>query len=168
LQAEQEQDNFTGIPMNGLPDSNMVGEQPQVAPLPPSQMSDPNDPDSSREMQLAWDVWHHRVAEEIYKRFNTMSQFAFKYSRPLAAQVCYTVTRDHRIVNTQLTQRSSNVAFNAMLLLVVNSINGSPLLEFPPGSRRMAVEKAGAFTQNYGQEGFRFTTGDRETIRLRH
>lgn len=169
LRAEKEGDNFEGVPMDGFPDSNMVEQQPLAPMGPPPGLVDPNDPDSSKEMQLAWDLWHRRVAEAIYTKFNSMAQVAlFKYGRPLAAKVNYTVTRDHRIVNAQLTQRSSNVIFNAMLLFLVNSLNGHPILEFPSGSRRMSVEKGGVFTQNYGQEGFRFTTGDRETIRLRH
>ena len=162
--------NFDGVPEQGASDQPpvIIPQQPRTSMLPPARM--PNlqrqEPDSSPEMRLAWDQWHKRVAEAIYERFNAMAQLAFRYSRPIAAYVTYTVTRDGRVVNVQLQQKSPNIAFNTMLLLVVNSISGQKeLLAFPQGSRRMSVEKAGMFTQNYGQQGFKFTTGDSETLR---
>jgi TonB C terminal len=124
-----------------------------------------NDPDDNPDMQLQWDAWHQRVAAAIYQRFSTMAHTAFKFSRPLGAYVSYVVTRDGRIVNVQLQQKSSNIMFNTMLLMVINSLNGqSQLLAFPQGSNRNTVEKGGMFTQNYGMQGFKFTTGDRETV----
>jgi len=164
--------DFNGTPMQGMPaETPQTAMGPTAGPFPgeqaPQNGSASNDPDKSREMQLAWDQWHHRLAEAVYQRFITMSHTAFKYSGPLAAYVSYTVTRDGRVLNTQLQQKSSNVAFNAMIMLVVNSMSGQrDLLAFPPGSRRMTVEKGGQFTENYGpQQGFKFTTGDQETIR---
>jgi FtsZ-interacting cell division protein ZipA len=44
-------------------------------------------------------------------------------------------------------------------------MNGNPVLQFPPGSRRQYVEKTGTFTWNYGQQGFKYTTGDQERIK---
>jgi hypothetical protein len=124
-----------------------------------------NDPDNSPEMQLAWDEWHKRVAAAVYDKFNAIAQMAFKYSQPLSCYVTYTVTNDGRITNVNLPQKSTNVAFNAMVLLVINSISGqTDLLCFPTGSRRMFVNKAGMFTQNYGVQGFKYTTGDREIL----
>jgi len=124
-----------------------------------------NDPDNSPEMQLAWDEWHKRVASAVYDKFNAIAQMAFKYSQPLACYVTYTVTRDGRIINVDVPQKSPNVAFNAMVVLVINSISGqTDLLCFPAGSRRTVVNKAGMFTQNYGVQGFKYTTGDRETL----
>lgn len=124
-----------------------------------------NDPDSgSAEMQLLWDAWHKRVAESIFTRFNSLAQMAFKHSPPLACQVSYMVARDGRVGNVQVLQKSSNPIFNTMLLGVINSMNGNPVLEYPPNSRRQFVEKTGTFTWNYGQQGFKYTTGDQERI----
>ncbi len=123
------------------------------------------DPDNTPDMQLAWDQWHKQVAEAIYQKFNSLAQLAFQYSHPLACYVTYTVTRDGRIINVQLQQKSANVAFNAMVMMVVNSMSGqSDVLTFPTGSRRTTVNKAGMFTQNYGVQGFKYTTGDKEMI----
>jgi hypothetical protein len=46
-------------------------------------------------------------------------------------------------------------------------MNGNPVLEYPPNSRRQFVEKTGTFTWNYGQQGFKYTTGDSERIQQR-
>lgn len=150
----------------------MMDQMPRSQP-PPQQVQqqmppafNPNDPDSSPEMQLAWDAWHKRVAEEVYRRFSTLSNAAFSHSRPLLASASYCVTRDGRILNARLMQPSSNLIFNTLVLGVINSLSGDySVLAFPQGSRRMMVEKGGTFKQNCStEEGYRFTTGDRETI----
>ncbi|PWT98421.1 MAG: hypothetical protein C5B53_06710 [Candidatus Melainabacteria bacterium] len=165
--------SFDGIPEQ--PGSDLPPEfvprqqQPQTSMLPPRTMP-PNlqrqDPDTSPELKIAWDEWHRRVAQAIYVRYNAMAQLAFRYSRPLEAYVSYTVTRDGRVLNVQLQRKSPNIAYNTMILLVVNSISGQKdLLAFPQGSRRMTVEKGGMFMQNCGAQGFKYITGDGETVR---
>jgi len=157
--GQQMQPTMEQMPSNPPPQRQQpfqTGAQQQQAPS--------NDPDGSAAMQLLWDAWHKRVAETIYVRFNSLAQMAFKHSQPLACQVSYMVARDGRVGNVQLLQKSGNPIFNTMLLGVINSMNGNPVLEYPPNSRRQFVEKTGTFTWNYGQNGFKFTTGDRETI----
>ena len=151
---------------------DMTGEQEPlpaaVAPPPVQQQPtfNPNDPDSSPDMQLAWDMWHKRVAATIFERFNFFAKAAFRHSPPLMAKISYAVTRDGQIVNMNMQQKSTNVLFNVLVFQSVKSLNGDMnVLPFPQGSRRMAVQKMGTFTQNYGQEGFRYTVGDSETIR---
>lgn len=151
-------------------DTPMIQDQPPQQPNYGNQGSlrppvNPNDPDSSQQMQLQWDEWHKRVAESIFVRFDAYAQKAFAVSRPLACQAAYTVTRDRQITNVRVLTKSPNVVFNTMLLLVLKSMNGNPILEFPPGSRRMTVEKSGTFSRNCGVQGFKFTTGDQETIK---
>lgn len=156
--------NFNGQKMVPMPEE--TPPPPQRRPnLESGAQSNRNDPDSgSAEMQLLWDAWHKRVAESIFTRFNSLAQMAFKHSPPLACQVSYMVARDGRVGNVQVLQKSSNVMFNTMLLGVINSMNGNPVLEYPPNSRRQFVEKTGTFTWNYGQQGFKYTTGDQERI----
>jgi hypothetical protein len=123
------------------------------------------DVDNSPALQLAWDQWHKRVAQAIYEKFNSMAQLAFRFSSPLSCYVTYTITSDGRVVNAKLEQKSANVAFNALVLMVVSSMSGqTDILAFPQGSQRGFVNKAGMFTQNYGVQGFRYTTGDKETV----
>lgn len=146
-------------------------QQDQQAPtmgnqgmLPPMQQGGANDPDNSQHMQIQWEMWHRRVAEAIFVRFDGVAQRAFAQSRPIACQAAYTVTRDKQIVNVRLLHKSNNIVFNSMLLMVLKSMNGNPILDFPPGSRRQSVEKTGTFSRNCGVQGFKFTTGDAETI----
>ena len=146
--------NVNRSPYNGSVEEQGASLQPGRA-----------DPDNTPALQLAWDQWHRRVAQAIYERFNSMAQLAFRFSTPLSCYVTYTITRDGRIVNAQLQQKSPNVAFNTLVLMVVSSISGqTDILAFPPGSQRNYVSKAGMFTQNCGVQGFKYTTGDKETI----
>ncbi|CAN5488828.1 hypothetical protein BH11CYA1_BH11CYA1_22990 [soil metagenome] len=163
--AQDSGNDFNGKNMAPIPE-----EMPQQQQQPPQRLNgntqnNRNDPDSgSAEMQLLWDAWHKRVAEAIFTRFNSLAQMAFKHSPPLACQVSYMVARDGRVGNVQVLQKSSNPIFNTMLLGVINSMNNNPVLEYPPNSRRQFVEKTGTFTWNYGQQGFKYTTGDQERI----
>ena len=140
----------------------------QPPPQPFQNKARGNDPDSSPEMQLAWDQWHHRVAEAIYQRFNFLAKLGFKHSPPLLCQVAYVVTRDGHITNVQVQQKSTNALFNIIVFQTVKSLDGDiNLLQYPQGSRRQFVPKVGTFTQNYGGDGFKYTVGDRETVQGR-
>jgi len=148
--------------MGGEPDA-----MPQQVQQPPQRPAfNPNDPDQSPDMQLAWDQWHKRVAQCIFERFNFFAKAAFKHSPPVMAKLSYQVTRDGHIMNLNMTQKSSNVLFNVLCFQAVKSLEGDmSILQFPDGSRRMWVPKSGVFTQNYGgPAGFRFTTGDSERV----
>lgn len=154
-----------GNPFEGENEPMPVMQQP---PPQMQQQMQPQDPDSSPEMQVAWDLWHKRVASAIYTRFNFLAKLAFRHSPPLLCQVSYVVSRDGQIQNIQVQQKSTNVLFNVIVFQTVKSLNGDiNLLQFPPGSRRMFVPKLGTFTQNYGGDGFKYTVGDRETLQRR-
>lgn len=160
LQASDMGGYQQGQPGQGGQQANMGNQQM----LPPMQHGQANDPDNSQQMQVQWEMWHRRVAEAIFVRFDGVAQRAFANSRPIACHAAYTVTRDKQITNVRLLQKSNNIVFNSMLLMVLKSMNGNPILEFPPGSRRQSVEKTGTFSRNYGVQGFKFTTGDQETV----
>jgi hypothetical protein len=159
-------DDFDPRMMSAVPDQL----RQQQAPMPletttPGPQMQPQDPDMAPEMQLAWDAWHKQVAAAVYQRYTALSN-AIRSARPQLATATYTVTRDGRIVNARLSQPSWNPIYNSLILGVINSISGDlSILAFPQGSHRMMVEKSGTFSQNYGNEGFRYTTGDRETVR---
>ncbi len=153
--------DFTGDP-DGMPvQMQQPGPPPQQQPT-----FDPNDPDSSPDMQLAWDMWHKRVAQTIFERFNYFAKAAFKFSPPLASKVSYVVTRDGHITNLNMDQKSGNVLFNVLVFQCVKSLDGDAnTLQFPQGSRRMFVQKYGTFAQNFGgAAGFKYTVNDRETV----
>jgi hypothetical protein len=169
----QGQPDFQGqfgqaMPAQEQPQQQMHNLNAQTGGPPPQQFN-PNDPDSSPELQIAWNEWHRRVAAAVYDRYSTMANAAFYRSPPMAAAAAYVVTRDGHIANSHLTQKNGNPIFNAIVLTAINSLNGNmAILAFPQGSRRMTVDKSATFTQNYGpQQGFKYQMGDQETIRRR-
>lgn len=123
------------------------------------------DPDASLGLDLEWDTWHKELAEEVFARFDEQAQIMFGNSPPLAVQVAYVVHSNGTVNNIRILKPSKNPAFDSLVVEVIRSISGDfDLLQFPPGSRRKTVEKISTFTQNFGAEGFRSTTGDREKI----
>jgi hypothetical protein len=157
--------NPMGTPIQG--DGMDDTPAPPVQAMPAQPQWDPNDPDSSPDMQLLWDIWHKRVAATIFDRFNFFAKAAFKNSPPLLCQVGYVVTRDGQIKDVNVRKPSSNGMFNVMVCQAVKSLNGDmTVLQFPQGSRRMFVPKVGDFMKNYGTpDGFRHQTGDQEFIK---
>ncbi|MBX9692866.1 MAG: TonB C-terminal domain-containing protein [Cyanobacteria bacterium] len=169
LNANDSGQFFDGKGMPGLeeqtPTSTPASDNAMQQMLqPPARPADPNDPDSSQQMKLLWDIWHQRVAEQIFLRFDGVAQKAFPNSRPLICQAAYTVTNSGQITNIRLLRTSPNILYNSSLLVVLKSMNGNPILQFPPGSRRQSVEKTGTFMRNTGNQGYKYTKGDTETI----
>ncbi len=115
---------------------------------------EPDSASDSNEMRAAWDQWHARVAEAVYQRFSLLVKASFQSVYGLNASAAYTVTKDGRIVNAHVINRSTNPLFNAIVLTAINSLNGNAaLLQFPAGTKRVQVEKSGTFTQNCGPVG---------------
>jgi len=103
------------------------------------------DPDESRELKIAWDQWHKRVGAAIYARFNFIAREQFA-DKPLRCRIACSITRDGRIINIRLLQKSPNLMFNSSLLMMLTSIKENSILQFPPGSRKQIVEKTIDFT----------------------
>jgi hypothetical protein len=141
--------------------------QPQSIPqnmLPPMNSQVSMDPDNSQHMQLQWDLWHRRVAEAIFVRFDALAQRGFANSRPISCEASYVVTSNGKITNVRLLHTSDNILFNMMLMGVLKGMDGNPILQFPPGTRRQLVSKTGTFSRNCGVNGFKHTKDDYETI----
>src|SRR5262249_35500208 len=151
------------------PGDSFSGTQPLPKQDPPRKASATSQQlDEGPEMQVAWDAWHRRVGGAGFNRFNSMSKATFKYSEPLACKVSYTVTREGQIKNITMLDRSPNQMFDLLVTTALKSLSGDyAVLQFPEGSRRTEVEKIATFTQNYGVEGFRSTTGDKEAVRAK-
>jgi hypothetical protein len=131
-----------------IEEPNTIGETDYKTPEPAKKeqtSKSANDPDNSQHMQIQWEMWHRRVAEAISLRFNGIAQRAFAQSRPIACQAAYTVTRNKQIVNVRLLHKSNNIVYNSMVLMVLKSMNGNSVLEFPSGSKRESAEKTGEF-----------------------
>ncbi len=156
------QQNFGG-PQDSLEDV-LDGLEMETPAAPPMKLQNQGKPlqgnlkqQDSPAMDIAWNEWHRRVAEAVYVRFNNMAKMAFPQSRPLACNITYTVTRDGQIINCRTLQGSGDKVFDNMVLQVVASLNGSPLLQYPQGSRRQQVEKLAGFEHNFGDpRGFKY------------
>lgn len=171
--SASDQGDFNGQGMPGnmaqLPQQQQPRQQMQAPQMqPPTQMNAmrSNDPDNSREMQLAWDDWHKRVAEAIFNQIGGIAKMTLPRTQPLQCIIHYTITRDGRVVNVNMQQNSPNIIYNAMVFGVVTRMAGNPVLAFPQGSRRMQVEKMSTFSHNAGpNQGYRYIQGDKETMR---
>jgi hypothetical protein len=142
---------------------NNLTEAPEQTPESPSSATSE---DQDSQMQLMWDLWHKRIGEEIFKRFNFFAKAAFKYSPPLVCRVTYTVTSTGDITNITMLNKSPDLMFNLLVLTVIKSLNGEQaILQFPPGSQRLSVTKTGTFLNNQnGTDGFSYTVGDKELV----
>lgn len=124
------------------------GASPRFVYPPPERKSEQQDPDNTPELKEAWNLWHKRVAEAVYVRFDGVADRAFSFPQPLACAVTYTVTREKQITDIRLTRKSNNAVFDSVVMMALKSMNGSPLLEFPAGSKRLSVEKTATFNKN--------------------
>lgn len=121
----------------------------------------------SKEIELAWDAWHKRLAQAIYYRFDLLALQKFKDSPPLGVTVRYVVTKDGKIEGLQIKEKSADMMFDALACQAIMWQGRKPaLLKFPEGSNRVSVEKFATFTQNTGDEGYQATEGDKETVRV--
>ena len=121
----------------------------------------------SKEIELAWDAWHKRLAQAIYYRFDILALQKFKDSPPLGVKIRYLVTKDGRIEGLKIVEKSSDMMFDALACTAIMWQGRKPLLlKFPEGSNRQSVEKFATFTQNMGDEGIETTQGDKETVRV--
>lgn len=154
-QIEDLDDVLDGLIPQSAPMHGNVQQQQQI----PSNMQDGPD------MVVAWDMWHRRVAEEVYIRFKNLATTAFPDSEPLGCSITYSVTRDGQITNIKIVSKSTSDLFDKMVFQVVKSMNGNPCLQFPAGSRRQLVDKGGNFEHNFGPgRGFKYLTDDKEKI----
>lgn len=152
------------------PGAKLPSKAPVKIPNPKDPFSTVSVPsvrvEESPELKLAWDEWHNRLAKIIYQRYEDLAAMAYSNSKPLLARVSYVVTKDGQVGAIQVVDKSSDPMFDNLICQVIMSLDGDKvLLAFPKGSTRQAVEKSATFTQNYGQEGFRYTTGDEEKIK---
>lgn len=158
-----------------------VGHEENVAPAKPGKSSTslgrsdiektvvPDNKPESKEIELAWDAWHKRLAEAIYARFDFLALQKFEDSPPLGVKIRYVVTKDGRIDGLTVVQKSSNMMFDALACHAIMWQARKPdLLKFPEGSNRQSVEKFATFTQNMGDEGYKATEGDKETVNAGH
>jgi hypothetical protein len=146
----------------GASTDDFVGKPP-ARPLQPPKKADAED---TGIIKIAWDAWHKRVGTIIYQRWSYLSNAAFQISPPLNCRISYVVTREGNIEDVKVLAESPDEMYNALVVQAVQSISGDKaLLQFPPGSRRVSVEKVADFCQNCDLTNtVRYATGDKETV----
>jgi hypothetical protein len=86
-----------------------------------------------------WEQWHEGIETYLRHSFE-LSNGLFSHGPSLSAKVVWTVSKDGRILNAQLTKMSSNERFNTLVLHLVNSMAGQPFLRFPEQAKNNETE----------------------------
>jgi len=101
------------------------------------------------EYRKAWSDWHKAVSEAIRRRFNQAAQKSLKVDLPLRCDVGYTILSDGGISDVKVLRPSANATYDALLVKAIKSIEHDPVVTFPTGSKRRAIEKTSSFSWNY-------------------
>ncbi len=132
-----------------IPDTNQTDTGGKQESSPASFMdinTNTVDLDTSQELKSAWELWHRSVIEKLSDRFVRIAELKFSnFSHPLSLEGVFKVNKNRQIVSIRLLKKSTNIEFNSLILLVAGSMNGSPILDFPSGSKRGYVEQPFAF-----------------------
>lgn len=128
-----------------------------------------NDPDTSKELKTVWELWRERVSKTINARFNDVAERSFShYLKPISCEVTYSISNDRRIFNIHMVRKSDSLVFNSMLFMVLNSMHGNAVLDFPAGSKRESIEMNGTFSRNADKPGgVRFLNESADTEKKR-
>ena len=109
------------------------------------------DPDEGRNMAAAWGRWRQQVDAMMQERFAKNADAMFKDNFHLVAKYQYVVTKDGRIGNVHLLERSVDRRYDLWVAATtIFKAAHDPVLEFPKGTMRELVENTGVFA--YSQE----------------
>jgi hypothetical protein len=138
-------------PMQGVVDAS------DFSKLPPN--FDIGAERQSREMVLAWERWHHQLAQAIYERWQRIARDGGR------ATVKVTVTND-RHIRAQVLQPSGNPDFDGCIIEAVSSLESNPGLSFPTKSQRRVVSfEADYIAGSNVRPGFTWRKDDYERVR---
>ena len=121
---------------------------------------------SPKPSKLEWDMWHKSVAEAVYQKYRIDIKNANLHEH-LIAKVSYTVTKNRKIINLKLVEKSKSKKFNKIILTAINSISNSHHLKFPKFSTKKFVSKSGTFIWNGDTDNAvqSFLKGNSDTLR---
>lgn len=102
-------------------------------------------PNHSEDTGQVWTVWDQAISKSIHERFSSFARAAFRHSPPLAGEVLYTVTIGNHIADISLISKSSNVLLNVLMFQAIKSLEGNPILQFPPGATGLPVSQTAKF-----------------------
>jgi hypothetical protein len=140
------------------------------------------DPDADdKELMIAWDRWRNRFLQAVLASTSEMlnsdqgrsfqinpKTHVMEPKYPIGTEAWFVceVTRDRQIKRLRILTPSGFADYDQAVIEAVQALQGSSLLRFPTGSRRVAVLQGGAVerAQQAQQQNFRF--GDVERYRI--
>jgi len=140
------------------------------------------DPDAEdRELMIAWDRWRNRFLQAVLgsttEMLNNDQARSFQinpythtmepvYPVGTSAWFVCEVNRDRQIKRLRILTSSGYPDYDRAVLEAVQALQGSSLLRFPTGSRRMAVLQGGAVERATRAQQQYFQFGDMERYRV--
>lgn len=140
------------------------------------------DPDADdKELMIAWDHWRNRFLQAVLastsEMLNSDQGRSFhinphthvmepKYPVGTVAWFVCEVTRDKQIKRLRILNSSGFSDYDQAVIEAVQALQGSSLLRFPNGSRRMAVLQGGAVERATQAQKQYFRFGDVERYRV--
>jgi hypothetical protein len=113
---------------------------------------------NSRELMLAWDLWHKQLSQAIYKRVPLIAIGGCAYQ--------LTITKNHHIA-IKILQTVGSPLVRDEVIRAAQSLDGNEGLSFPAGSRRqVANDYLTILCGPNVRPGFDWQHGDVEKIRL--
>lgn len=141
------------------------------------------DPDvDDSELMIEWDRWRNRFLRAVQKgmQYNLNSNFSEENLRydpqrhvmvsafPNGTEAWFycQITNDRRIVRSKIVRSSGFKNYDRALLLALDNLQGSSILRYPKGSKRVVVEQvAGVVKAETAQDRY-FHFGDVEHQRI--
>ncbi len=112
---------------------------------------------NSRELMLAWEMWHKQLAEAMYKRVRIVGEGGCAYK--------LTITRDHHL-SIAIVGSMGSPLLKEEIVSAARSLDGNIGLSFPQGSQRKVVnEYLSIVCGRNVRPGFNWERGDFEKIR---
>lgn len=108
-----------------------ASQQPQISPQG-SQLLAGNTNGGQDEYWVNWNAWRHRIADAVWGPLRAQRTIMWG-----TTNVTYNVTRDHRIQIVALHTPDPTGNSGRILAAAILQLNGSPILEFPAGSRQI-------------------------------
>jgi outer membrane biosynthesis protein TonB len=105
--------------------------------------------DTTAKMRFAWEAWDRRVFKAVNAHLTMSMRRELRFYPYLVAVAEYSVTKEGRIINVQISRSSSNASFDDLLITTIKSFDGNTkLLAFPSDSNREAIRKLDTFSSD--------------------
>lgn len=141
------------------------------------------DPDvEDRELMIEWDKWRNRFLRAVqhgmqYNLNNSMSEETLRWDPqrhvmmsgfPIGTEAWFycQITSDRKIVRAKIVRSSGFKAYDRALLLALDNLQGSSILRYPKGSKRVVVEQAAGVVSAASSQDRYFHFGDVEHQRV--